>query len=99
MTSWTTQEDLLNQPSLRLNRADLVPIQTLIDRAVDSGIANYLETRKIKVPASIAKQIPFEVSTKLRPGQRGKDIYRTTLILLWLLPLSAARISAPERFL
>jgi len=66
--------------------------QQLIQNAVNAGIDNYIQSRKAKVPAFVAKNFSLKGALKLHRKALGKDLYKAPLNILWLAPLSAAKV-------
>jgi hypothetical protein len=64
----------------------------LILKAVNAGIENYIQTRKTKVPAFVAKHFSFQGALKLHRKALGKDLYKAPLGILWLAPLAVAKV-------
>lgn len=66
----------------------------LIRHAVNAGIEDYIQSRKAKVPAFVAKHFSFHGALKLHRKALGKDLYKAPLNMLWLAPLAAIKAGA-----
>ena len=66
----------------------------VILKAVNAGIENYIQTRKAKVPAFVAKYFSFKGALKLHRKALGKDLYKAPLNVLWLAPLATVKVSS-----
>lgn len=66
----------------------------IILNAVNSGIDDYIQSRKAKVPDFVEKHFSFHGALELHRKALGKDLYKAPLNVLWLVPLAAAKGSA-----
>lgn len=84
--------DKLRQTDQRTHTRVSVEQQQLIQQAVDAGIDIYIQSRKAKVPAFVAKHFSLKGALKLHRKALGKDLYKAPLNMLWLAPLAAAKV-------
>lgn len=66
----------------------------MVRDAVNAGIENYIDSRKAKIPAFVAKHFSFPGAIKLHRKALGGDLYKTPLNILWLVPLAASKITS-----
>ena len=66
----------------------------LISRAVNNGITKYIHDRKAKVPSFVDAHFSFKGALKIHRKAIGRDLYRSPLNILWLIPLTATKASA-----
>lgn len=69
-------------------------ISEVIQRAVDSGIQRYIQSRKARVPGFVTKHFSLRGALKLHRKALGKDLYKAPLNLIWLLPLTLIKASS-----
>lgn len=69
-------------------------ISDVIQRAVDRGIRQYIQSRKAKVPDFVTQHFSVRGALKLHRKALGKDLYKAPLNVIWLLPLTLIKAGA-----
>jgi hypothetical protein len=69
-------------------------IEQTILTAIEKGIDNYIESRKLLVPIFVKKNFSFKGTLKLHRKVIGRDLYKAPLNVLWSVPCLLVKISS-----
>lgn len=78
----------------RLKPDSAAAIHQLLERAAARGVANYIESRKAKIPGFVERYFSFRGAWEMHKKTLGRDYYRIPINLLWSLPAFLAHSAA-----
>ncbi|QXP88307.1 hypothetical protein KW113_05790 [Methylococcus capsulatus] len=70
----------------RLEPDSAAALRRLLEKAAARGVADYIESRKAKIPGFVAQHFSFRGAWEMHKKTLGRDYYRIPVNLLWSLP-------------